>query len=53
MSKISEVLFALRKYDAAAKKFIDKVESGKAHSKETYKDLKDALEESRLVQEDV
>lgn len=30
-------------YDAAARKFIEKVESGRAHSKETYADLKDCL----------
>ena len=46
---ITSLLQALKKYDEAAEKFIEKVESGRAHSKETYADLKAALETSRLA----
>lgn len=34
---------ALVNYDRAARKFIDKVESGRAHSVETYDDLKQCI----------
>jgi hypothetical protein len=44
------LLDALRTYDWAAMKFIEKVDNGRARSVETYHDLKDALEKSRKVQ---
>ena len=39
---IRELEQALTAYDDAGRKFIDKVESGRASSKETYKELCDA-----------
>jgi hypothetical protein len=40
---IDRLTATLEKYDAAAKKFIAKVDNGRASSVETYRDLKEAL----------
>lgn len=49
MTKI-QLLDALKLYDAAALKFIKKVESGNARSHVTYAELKAALDFSLFVQ---
>lgn len=46
---IDQLLAVIRTYDAAADKFIKKVETGKAKSLETYADLKAArIKSSRI-----
>ena len=47
--RIKHLEAIVRKYNQAADKFIRKVETGLAHSKETYKDLKTAREMGRAV----
>ena len=44
---VKGLIDALRMYNKAATKFIDKVDSGKAHSVETYEELKNAREQSK------
>jgi len=46
---IDQLLHVLKQYNKAAKKFIDKVETGKAKSVETYNDLKKCYELSNKV----
>lgn len=41
--KLKEAIKVVDELIAAAQKFIDKVESGRAYSKETYRELKSAL----------
>lgn len=48
-----QLLTALRAYDNAAIKFIQKVESGQARSVTSYAELKTALEASRKAQRGV
>lgn len=48
-NKLGRALQVIGLYDAAADKFIAKVERGDARSKETYRDLKAAREHSRAL----
>lgn len=53
MKEIERLKYVLALYDAAARKFVAKVESGRAQSKETYEDLRDALGKSEAYQREV
>jgi len=50
MSDNKQILRVLVAYNAAAKKFIDKCESGRARSVETYVDLKACMEMAAQIQ---
>lgn len=49
-AKLAEALTVLARYDAAADKFMSKVETGRAHSNETYTELRAARAMSRALQ---
>lgn len=49
VSEIPKVSSALKFAVDVANKFIAKVESGKAHSKETYQDMKDLVEKIKQI----
>jgi len=51
MEILLEMLAALHMYDEAAKKFIRKCDTGRAHSVETQADLRQALLKSFLAQQ--
>lgn len=52
-TQLTEALKVVAAYDAIARKFVDKVESGKAVSRETYRELKEALRMSNQVQAEI